>query len=136
MTNKKMNPVVHFEMLAEDKMRVKKFYEETFGWEMIQTGHDMGNYLLANTSPVDENNMHINKGAINGGFYEKGEYGTSTHIVIEVDDLDNYIKMVEKFGGKIQSKAMDIQGIGKFVMFMDTEGNSVGMLQPLKIINN
>ena len=125
-----MSPVVHFEMPADDKGRVKKFYEEVFGWKMTQLGSDMGNYLLATTSPVDEKNMHIEKGAINGGFYEKGEYGTVPHVVISVESLTNHIEMVKKSGGEIQGEPMDILGRGKFVMFRDTEGNRVGMLQP------
>jgi uncharacterized protein len=125
-----MNPVVHFEMPAEDKARTKKFYEDVFGWRMIQLGDEMGGYLLAGTSPVDENNMHINKGAINGGFFNKGEYGNIPHIVISVDNLDEHIEIVKKAGGEIDGEPMDITGIGKFVMFTDTEGNRVGMLQP------
>jgi predicted enzyme related to lactoylglutathione lyase len=127
----KMNPVVHFEMPAEDKARTKKFYETAFGWKMIQLGPDMGDYLLAGTSPMDENNMHINKGAINGGFYKKGEYGTVPHVVISVDNLSEHMETVKKAGGEIQGEPMDIPGIGKFVMFKDTEGNRVGMLQPV-----
>jgi predicted enzyme related to lactoylglutathione lyase len=71
-----MNPVVHFEMPAIDNKRVKRFYENVFGWKMTQLGKDMGDYILATTSPLDENNMHKNKGAINGGFYKKGKEGT------------------------------------------------------------
>ncbi|MEW6749235.1 MAG: VOC family protein [Candidatus Micrarchaeota archaeon] len=127
---KKMDPVVHFEMPAEDKARVKKFYENVFGWKMTQLGEGMGNYLLATTSPMDENNMHKEKGAINGGFYEKGEYGTVPHIVIAVDDLKQSMEMVKKSGGEIIGKPTSIPGIGEFVMFKDTEGNRVGMLEP------
>lgn len=128
-----MNPVVHFEMPAEDKVRAKKFYEDAFGWQMTQLGPDMGDYLLATTSPVDENNMHINKGAINGGFYQKGDNGTVPHLVISVDNLDAHMETVRKNGGEMQGEPMDIKGIGMFVMFRDTEGNRVGMLQPSKM---
>ncbi len=38
---KKMSPVVHFEMPAKDKKRVRKFYETAFGWEMSQMGAEM-----------------------------------------------------------------------------------------------
>ena len=37
---------------------------------MNQLGPEMGNYLLAGTTPVDENKMALNPGAINGGFFE------------------------------------------------------------------
>jgi len=128
-----MHPVVHFEMPAKDKQRTKKFYETAFGWKMTQLGPEMGDYLLATTSPMDDNNMHLNKGAINGGFYERGEAGTVPHFVISVDNLEEHIKIVTDAGGEIQGKPMDIPGIGKFVMVTDTEGNRVGMLQPTKM---
>ena len=33
-----MNPVVHFEMPAEDRTRMRAFYEKTFGWQTEQLG--------------------------------------------------------------------------------------------------
>jgi len=126
----KMNPVVHFEMPAEDKKRVKKFYENAFGWKMTQLGKEMGDYLLATTSPIDKNQMHKKKGAINGGFFQKGKDGNTPHLVISVDNLEKHIVIVKKAGGKILGEKMNIQGIGMFIMFKDTEGNKLGMLQP------
>lgn len=128
----KMNPVVHFEMPAKDKKRVKKFYETAFGWEMTQLGEDMGDYLLATTTPLDKNRMHKEKGAINGGFFKYGEYGSVPHLVISVDDIKKHMGIVKKSGGKIMGEPMDIPGIGNFVMCKDTEGNRVGMLQPAR----
>jgi uncharacterized protein len=133
---KKMDPVVHFEMPAEDRARAKAFYETVFGWQMKQLGPEMGDYLLAGTSPVDENMMHVNKGAINGGFYQKGEAGTVPHIVISVDDLNQSMEMVKKAGGQIEGKPQPIPDIGNFVMFKDSEGNRVGMLQPANMKKN
>lgn len=129
----KMCPVVHFEMPAIDKKRVKKFYETVFGWQMLQLGSEMSDYLLATTSPVDKDDMHINKGAINGGFYERGKSGKSPHLVISVDNLEIQMKVVKRAGGKIIGKPMEIPGIGRFVMSKDTEGNKIGMLQPAKM---
>ncbi|MEX0621491.1 MAG: VOC family protein [Candidatus Woykebacteria bacterium] len=128
-----MNPVVHFEMPTIDKKRTKKFYETAFGWEMQQLGADMGDYLLATTTPLDENRVHKEKGAINGGFFQKGKEGNKPHLVISVGNLENHMEIVKKAGGKIIGKPMDIKGIGNFVMFKDTEGNSIGMLQPVQM---
>lgn len=126
----KMNPVVHFEMPAEDKARVKKFYENVFGWQMTQLGAEMGDYLLATTSPVDKDNMHLEKGAINGGFYNKGKDGTVPHLVIAVPDLKKSMQTVNQAGGQTLGEPVNIPGIGQFAMFTDSEGNKVGMLQP------
>jgi len=127
-----MNPVVHFEMPAEDRVRAKKFYETAFGWQMTQLGKDMGDYLLANTAPTDAKGMLQTPGAINGGFYEKGEYGTVPHLVISVSDLKKHMDIVKNAGGQIEGTPQDIPGIGTFVMFRDSEGNRVGMLEPVR----
>ena len=50
-----MNPVVHFEMPAEDRKRIADFYTKVFGWKTEQLGEDIGNYVLATTTDSDEN---------------------------------------------------------------------------------
>ena len=127
-----MNPVVHFEMPAKDKKRVSQFYTNAFGWNMQQLGNEMGNYVLAGTTEIDENNMPKNPGAINGGFFEyKNEPGFQyPSVVIAVDDLKESMEKVKKEGGKILGKPMEIPGIGTYVALEDTEGNRVGVLQP------
>ena len=130
----KMSPVVHFEMPAKDKARVKSFYEKVFGWQMQQLGEEMGSYILAGTTPVDENRMATKPGAINGGFfdYKDDELNRVPHIVIAVENIEEGIQAVKDAGGDIKTDIMDIPGIGKYVSFLDTEGNIVGMLQPLR----
>ena len=51
---KKIDPVVHFEIPAKDKERMKKFYESAFGWETKQLGKEMGEYILVTTAERDE----------------------------------------------------------------------------------
>lgn len=127
----KKSPVVHFEMPAEDKKRVSDFYSKVFGWDMQITGEEYGGYVLAGTVDVDEKQMPKTPGAINGGFFDYGDqFGKIPHIVISVDNLDEHMKVVEKEGGKIMGEPVDIPQVGKFVMFEDSEGNHVGMLQP------
>jgi uncharacterized protein len=127
---KKMNPVVHFEMPAEDTKRMSEFYTKAFGWEMNQMGAEYGNYLVVMTSESDKNGP-FKKGMINGGFYQKTPEMPPQHpsFVIAVDNIDEHIKIVEQAGGKIMGKPMDIPGVGKFVSFIDTEGNRLSMLQ-------
>ena len=47
---KKIDPVVHFEMPAEDRKRMAKFYNQAFGWKTKMLGEEMGNYVLATTA--------------------------------------------------------------------------------------
>jgi len=127
-----MCPVVHFEMPAHDRARVAAFYAGAFGWNMQQLGEDMGKYLLASTSGADvPGGSH--RGGIGGGFFtpcpEMPNAGTS--VVIAVGELEPAIERVRQHGGKIHGEAMDIPGVGRFIVFEDTEGNRNSMLQPL-----
>ena len=126
----KMSPVVHFEMPAVDKKRVSEFYKTVFGWEMQLMGPEMGNYLLATTTPSGEDGPK-DPGAINGGFFDKkDEEGfTSPHLVISVENLEESMEAVKSSGGEIMGEPMDIPGVGKYVSFKDTEDNIVSMLQ-------
>ena len=133
-----MSSVVHFEMPAKDKKRVGDFYSGVFGWQMNQLGAEMGDYLLAGTTEIDENRMPKEVGAINGGFFEyQDKPGFNVpHLVLGVENIEESIEEVKKAGGKILGGSKgpdtidDIPGIGRYVSFEDTEGNHVGMLQP------
>jgi len=61
----KMNPVVHFEMPAEDRRRMADFYTTVFGWKTQMLGPEMGDYVLAATTESDETGRPKNAGAIN-----------------------------------------------------------------------
>jgi len=128
----KMNPVVHFEMPAENRKRMAEFYTKAFGWQTQQLGSEMGEYILVTTSEVGDNGFPKQPGTINGGFYQKTDDPLSNHpsVVIAVDDINESIGKIKNGGGKILGEIQEIPGIGKYVSFLDTEGNRVGMLQP------
>jgi predicted enzyme related to lactoylglutathione lyase len=127
-----MNPVVHFEMPAEDRTRMRKFYEGTFGWKTEQLGAEMGNYVLVTTAETDANRRPKMPGAINGGFYPKRNDWPAQYpsVVIAVDDIRGSMKKVVEAGGQVLGDPMEIPGVGLYVSFFDTEGNRISMLQP------
>lgn len=128
----KQCPVVHFEMPYDDAERVRKFYEDAFGWQMQQFGEDMGNYVVAQTTDT-ANGRPTAPGAINGGFFPKKPDWPAQHpsVVIAVDDIDAAMKDVAKAGGEVLGEPMQIPGVGRYVSFNDTEGNRVSLLQPM-----
>ena len=127
-----MNPVVHFEMPAEDRSRMRTFYERTFGWRTEQLGPEMGDYVLVTTTASDANRHPKEPGRINGGFYPKHNDWPAQYpsVVIAVDDIKASMKKIDDAGGKILGEPMEIPGVGLYVSFFDTEGNRVSMLQP------
>lgn len=130
-----MNPVVHFEMPAEDKKRMADFYTNVFGWQTQLLGPEMNEYVLVTTTETGENGMPKNPGAINGGFYKKSNDGPAQHpsVVIGVDDINASIQKVTEAGGNVFGEPHEIPGVGKFVYFKDTEGNVASMLQPVSM---
>jgi predicted enzyme related to lactoylglutathione lyase len=127
-----MNPVVHFEMPAEDGKRMADFYTKAFGWRTRQLGPEMGDYILVTTTETDEKGFPREPGRINGGFFLKTPGLPAQHpsVVIAVDDIKKSMKKVADAGGTVMGEPMEIPGIGLFVSFTDTEGNMAGMLQP------
>jgi len=128
----KMNPVVHFEMPAENRKRMAEFCTKTFGWQTQQLGPEMGEYLLVSTTETSQDGHPKMPGAINGGFYQKTDDPVSNYpsVVISVDDINESIGKIKNGGGKILGEVQEIPGIGKYISFIDTESNRVGMLQP------
>jgi len=132
----KMNPVVHFELPAEDSARMVEFYSKTFGWKAKVMGPEMGNYVVVQTSETDDKGMIKEPGRINGGFFPKSKDSQFPTVVIAVDDIREAMKNVEAAGGKVigggrkAGEPDDIPGVGLYIAIMDTEGNRIALLQP------
>jgi predicted enzyme related to lactoylglutathione lyase len=129
------NPVVHFEMPADDRQRMADFYTKAFGWKADLLGPEFGNYVTVQTTETGEDGIPTKPG-INGGFFEKTKDNQYPSVVIGVKDIRAAMKNVEDAGGKVLGGSYkpgepdDIPGIGLYVSFLDSEGNRVGMIQP------
>ena len=113
-----MNPVIHFEMPAEDRKRIADFYATVFDWKTQLLGEDMGNYVLATTTDSDEKGPK-KPGAINGGFFQKTNDKPAQYpsVVIQVSNIKEHISKVEKAGGKVLGEPWSIPGVGLHVSF-------------------
>ena len=91
-----------------------------------------GNYVIAMTTETGEAGRPTKPGTINGGFFQKHPDWPAQYpsVVIAVADAAESMKKVSAAGGKVLGEPMDIPGVGKYVSFMDTEGNRVSLLQP------
>ena len=127
-----MNPVVHFEMPYDDRERMAAFYLAAFGWQTQMLGEEMGHYVLAHTAETVDG-MVRTPGTINGGFFPRKPDWPAQHpsVVIAVQDIHAAMAQVTTAGGTVLGEPMEIPGVGRYVSFMDTEGNRASMLQPL-----
>lgn len=130
----KSNPVVHFEMPYENGERMSNFYSSAFGWQMQPLGGEMNDYIMAGTSETDENQMVKAPGTINGGFFPKNQAPQAgTSVVISVDDIRLAMRKIVEAGGVTEGEPVEIPGIGQWLVFTDTEGNRVSILQPVSM---
>ena len=121
-------------MPYENSKRLVTFYTEVFGWQMHQFGEDMGRYIVATTTETDENRMPLRTGAIGGGFFPKmPDMPLFPSVVVAVEDIRAAIKRVTEAGGNVLGDPVEIPGIGHYVSIYDSEGNRVGMLEPLEM---
>lgn len=127
-----MDPVVHFEMPYIDKSRMADFYTHAFGWKAQMLGPEMGEYVVAYTCESDEETGPKNPGMINGGFYKRpeDEMGQHPSVVISVKNIEESMEKIQANGGKVLGEPMEIPGVGRYVSFLDSEGNRVSILQP------
>jgi uncharacterized protein len=137
-----MNRVVHFEIMADDIARAKKFYQDVFGWEMQQMGSEYGDYVVIKTGPgpdeIAKGGVRMEELGINGGLMKRnapvagdGFSPNAYTCIIGVDDIDAYIAKAEAAGALPQTDKMDVPGVGKLRYYKDTEGNIFGMIEPV-----
>lgn len=131
-----MNPVVHFELPYDNRARMAKFYENAFGWQTQMLGEEMGNYVLANTTESVDGRPK-QPGTINGGLYPRRPEFPAQYpsVVIAVNDIHAAMNQVKAAGGELLGAPMSIPGVGQYVSFMDTEGNRLSMLEPIRCDN-
>ena len=119
--------VVHFEIPFDDGDRARKFYGDTFGWQLM-TMPEM-DYTMEMTGPSDPEKGPSEPGFINGGMFGRSEEfpGKGPNIVIDVPSIDEALRKVEEAGGKVASEKMAVGEMGFAGYFTDTEGNLIGL---------
>ena len=117
-----MPRVVHFEIMADDPDRAVKFFEKVFGWEINKWDNQAVDYWLIKTGEEGEP-------GIDGAISRRPDPNSRVTNTIDVPDVDEYAKKVEAAGGKIITEKMSIPGVGYFYYFLDTEGNTHGIIQ-------
>jgi hypothetical protein len=123
-----MSRPVHFEILADDPQRAVRFYETALGWkinQMVDADRTQGGipYWLADTGEGDT--------GINGAIKEREPAGQTTILTVGVGDIEAALESIRKAGGRADGPIDDIPNIGRFAYAYDTEGNALGVLQPL-----
>jgi predicted enzyme related to lactoylglutathione lyase len=112
----------HLALNADDVPRAKAFYETVFGWRFDPWGPP--NYYQV---------KNANDGLL-GALQERRELKPGVRMAgieatMGVEDLTATLATVEAAGGKLVSRPIYIEGVGRLAYFEDTEGNLVGAMQ-------
>jgi hypothetical protein len=119
--------VVHFEIPFDDPQRATEFYREAFGWQLDSMPEFQ--YTMVRTTPVGDQGMPTEPGAINGGMMQRQGDISSPVITIAVDDIDKSLETIGSLGGATVSAKMPVGDMGFAAYFRDPEGNVMGLWQ-------
>ena len=129
------NPVVHFQLCAEDVDAMSAFYREVFCWRIEPRRLTSADADVAGTYPV----IDAEEGGIAGGITDRIPAKGGAVLVIEVDDIDATIERVVSHGGRMRFPESDHEQLAlsgdddadvgfAWVEFEDPEGNLVGLI--------
>ena len=111
--------VVHFEIPVDDGDRAIGFYGAAFGWSLERWG------------PMEYWTTTAGEGdGIGGAADEATRASPALIFYIEVDDIDEALAAIETAGGTALTGRMPIPTVGWSALFVDTEGNRIGVFQP------
>lgn len=106
------------ELLTRQPDAVRSFYEDTFGWQLVdQDMGPMGTYTVAT---FDGKRTFAGLMAMPEGVPDQvPNYWT---IYLGSDDVDGDCERVVELGGSIVSEAFDIPGVGRIAVVADPQG--------------
>ena len=119
------NNIVHFQVLADDLGRCRRFYERVFGWRFSPWGPP--DFYMIQTGPDDSPGIHGSLAKRHHPLHASGAFGFEC--TISVDDVDAIARAVEANGGKLVFPTTEIPTVGELIQFQDTEGNAVSAMR-------
>lgn len=128
-----MSKVIRFEIAATDLVRSKKFYEDIFGWKFDKWDKpdSSGNEYYDIKTGEDRKEMPgIDGGLMKATMPMSMDSKSGFVCSIDVDNLDEALKKIEKMGGKtIKPKTAGNDGWGWFAYAEDPDGNVFSLLE-------
>jgi predicted enzyme related to lactoylglutathione lyase len=118
------NPIIHFEIPADDVARAKAFYEKTFGWKIKQFPMPPGDEYWSVTAKKGD------EPGINGGLMQRKMPAQPFTNYISVKSIDAMHQAILANGGFVILQKREIgPDMGWISAFTDPEGNVMGLHQ-------
>jgi len=123
--------LMHFEIPANDVEKLKRFYEDVFGWKIPQATGPI-EYWVIQTVPVDPKGMLLRPG-VNGGMYKKQVPESKPVNYFTVESISDFLAKIEKLGGSVTQPKQEVPEIGWIAAAEDPEGNLFALIQPIRV---
>lgn len=112
-------PIVHFEIMGKDAVKLQKFYADLFDWKIAPpTGPEMGFYGLVDSA----------SSGIGGGIGQQPDGGTRVTVYVQVANLQATLDRAVSLGAKVVLPPTQVPGGPTIAMFSDPDGNVTGVL--------
>ena len=116
------NPVVQWQIVAQDADKVADFYARLFDWK-INMNNALGYRALESG----------NGRGIPGGVWPRGDEGHNlVQLFVEVDDIDRYLAKAESLGGRTLVPKQLLPDGDAMALLVDPAGLSVALFTPRK----
>ena len=123
--------IIHFEIPANDVEKLKKFYEDIFGWTIILAPGPI-EYWIIQTVPTDQDGM-LQRPGVNGGMYKKQVPESKPLNYFAVESITDFLAKIKKLGGKVTQPKQEVPEIGWIAAAEDPEGNLFALFQPIQV---
>jgi hypothetical protein len=109
------------DLASPDVSVTHRFYGDLFGWDVAETGPDMGGYAMFTLKGRNVAGVMPSQG-------DGQPAAWSTYV--SVADADATIDKVRAAGGTVLVEPTDVPGAGRMAVFVDVTGAALGLWQP------
>ena len=117
-------PVVHFEVMAQDAETLQSYYSDLFGWE-INSDNPVNYGIVSRDGNTNPDGIGIGGGV---GAAPEGYDGHATFYV-EVPDVEAALAKAESLGGSRMMGPEAVMDQVEIGLFNDPEGHLVGVVR-------
>lgn len=112
-------PIVHFEIIGKDAVKLQKFYADLLSWNVGAPMPDMGYYGLVDAE----------SSGLAGGIGQEPDGSTRVTVYVQVPDLQATLDQAVAMGGKVVMPPMEIPGVVTLAQLADPDGNVIGLVK-------